>query len=933
MADRRQGLLRRWLGPDDPDPSSNGQGHYPSGRAAPGMVAAATRIKAGDKHAAALVKRREQWQTECWDTYDVVGEVKYGGNYLGNALSRLGLFVGILPDDADADPIPLVTEPPEGEETAPPNLVDEATFQVCRDALDRVATGAGGHAEILRELAINVSIAGECYLYGRIEGGRAPDPLVIGDPGEPGVEVWDVRSIDEVVVDGEGKIRVYDDPEQASKGSAGGQLVDLDSDDVFLVRIWHRHPRWSSQADSMLRGVLGAAEELLITEQAIRAIARSRLSAGLLMIPEEITFASSNPSRGEDAGSDEDPFLRDLMDAMLLPIQDEGDASAIVPIVVRGKGEHLQQARFLFPDRKLDDQVLERQTAALRRIAQGMNLPVEVITGMADVNHWTAWQIEEATFKAHVEPLAIMLVNAITEGYLRPYLEAVKLDPELIDRLVVWYDPSRLIAKPNTTESAGDAHDRYAISDAAYRRVKGYDDDDAPSEDEIRARVARSAANRSIRAAEEIAGNADPATGEDDPTPDPPEQTEDPSSVTAAASRVPADLGRILRDVDRDLRNRLEAAADAQMRRTLERAGAAIRSKAKRNRSVTDAIEDVDNGQVAATLGQAVVRSLGVEEIDLIETSFDPLEPRFLAWCQAAAEAAVDLVPGMSDDARDEALRRLDEHASEAWRWLRSELIDQAKTLLYDPDPSPPDEGEWDGITVVPYRVVREAVSRAGGLTDHQAATAAATITAASSTALGIASGWLLNRQFEEAGVAREAYEWDYGPYRRTSGFPPHVALDGTVFDAFDEQALANAGSFPPEPYFIPGDHPGCRCDVTPVMVDRQGVPTPEVDVYGEFDETVLDAGLLVPESTAPAASLRRHPAGGYTHVDEAGEGFYVHRVGEVWRIEEQTLDADGVLIATRIGEAGTLSDARRVIGGLTGGTEPGRVLEGVRTF
>lgn len=957
MADRRQSLLARIVASGEP---SQG-GHYPPDRAAPGLVAAATRVPIGTSAATSIVKRRESWQTECWDAFDAVGEVKYGANFIGNALSRLGLYVGVIPDDPDQDPAPVTAEVPEEAEPGP-EVIDQATHDAVTDALDRLSSGVGGRSEILRETAVNLSIAGECYLFGREEGGRPPNPDNPRDLGEPGEEVFDVRSIDEVRAGQDNEVVVFDDPEDAGRAGKGRTVTE----DDYLVRIYQRHPRWSAKADSMLRGTLGAVEELLLTEQATRAIARSRLSAGLLLIPSEITFGSPTPSRGEQSGqADEDPFLADLMESMTTPIQDEGDASAVVPTVIRATSEHLKEIRFVHPERKMDEQVLQRQDAALKRIAQGMNLPVEVITGIADVNHWSAWQIEESTFKAHIEPLAIMIVNALTEAYLLPMLEAAGIPQPR--RFVIWYDPSRLIARPNVAEAANAAHDRGVISDEAFRRARGFADEDAPDTPDVDPAVETAlhmveqapslmqtlglpALVDQIREVSGEGGDgdespADDAEGEDAPIPEQPDgpdaSTDGP--ILGAGSRVPDDLGRRLRDIDRDLRNRVEAATDAQMRRALERAGAILRNKAKRQRAASDAVGSVANRDVAATLGPAIVQSLGVEEADLLDDAFDPLRDRFLEWCAAAAEATLDAIPNLPSEDRELRARELADHAVDAWSWLRGALIDRAKALLYDPDPDGPEIGEWDSISVVPFAIVREAVARAGGLTQEQTVTAdgfEGLADAATSAAVGIATGNLMKRAMGDAGVQTEGYEWDYGPYRRSQGFEPHIDLDGVVFESFEDDALRNYSTFPSDPYFSPGDHDGCRCDVTPVMIDQRGQARAEAPTVGDdIADTARDRGLLVPPAAASKVPLRRHPAGGYTHVDESGQGWYVRRLptGEgrpgPWRIEEQYIDGDGELRATILGEARTLDDVRRILGSRAVGDTVEKAGVGVRDY
>lgn len=923
---------------------SNGRpaGHRPPDRTSRALIASAARMKVSDKASRSVIRRRLDWQTQTWDAYDAIGEVKYGTGYQGNAMSRLNLYVGVRPDDPKEDPVPITDEPPADGEDPGPQHVDAQTYRTCVDTLSRLAGQAGGHGELLRELTVNISVAGECWLYGHED--------------EEAGETWDVRSIDEVVVGAGETIRVTDTPE---KGAAQGREV---TDDDYLIRVWQRHARYGGLPDSNLRGVLGATEELLLVEQAVRAAARSRLNAGMLLLPSEIEFVSGSNSEGSDA-DDEDPFLRDLMDAMVTPIQDEGDASAVTPMVVKAAAEYLESIRHIDFTRTIDGTLLERQAAALRRIAQGMNLPVEVITGVADVNHWTAWQIDESTWSAHIEPLAIMIVNALTEGFLLPFLEAAGVaDP---DRFVVWYDPSRLIARPNLGEAANEAHTRGAISDEAYRRARGFTDDDAP--DEVKMSPAVRVALGMVEAAPSLVQSpglpalieqieaalaqpgdgtdpppdVGPVTDEDEvPIPDMPDGPDDDGIITAAATpRVSADLGRRLRDIDRDLRNRVEAAADAQMRRALERAGAQLRSRASKDRATSEALNGIDNGKVAATLGPALVQGLGVEELDLLEGSFDPLGERFIRWCRAAADATLDAVPNLADDERETVKARLDEQAVDAWAWLRDGLVEQAVELLYDPEPQAPETGEWDDVTVVPFDLVREAVARAGGATDDAATVAAGIEDAATRQAVGIATGVMAKKMLADKGVQTEAYEWDYGPYRRTQSFEPHRRLDGVVFESFTDPVLANREPWPHVRYFMPGDHRGCRCDVTPVLVDAAGRPSPEVPSTVTTPGEELDQGLLKAPADAAAASLRRHPAGGYTHVADDGTGFYVRQLPTnegrpgAWRIEEQFQGPDGELMARRLGEASTLDEVRRIIGAKLDGRTVELVDRGVRNF
>jgi hypothetical protein len=87
----------------------------------------------------------------------------------------------------------------------------------------------------------------------------------------------------------------------------------------------------------------------------------------------------------------------------------------------------------------------------------------------------------------------------------------------------------------------------------------------------------------------------------------------------------------------------------------------------------------------------------------------------------------------------------------------------------------------------------------------------------------GVATGELVKGALQDEGVVTERYRWVYGPALRQT-FHPHLALDGTEFDNFDDPQLVNGQSFPPYGYYFPGDHTGCICDFEPIIPAVEGV-------------------------------------------------------------------------------------------------------------
>jgi hypothetical protein len=432
------------------------------------LVAAASRPLVDRK--ATVPRQAAQWQAEAWTMFDEIGEVKFGCNMAGNAMAKLRLYVAIRPpDQPDADPVPLDADTAK-ELDVPPDLALAAQAE-----LARLAEG-DGMPELLRSLNINLEVAGELWLVGW-------DARTPAEPDGPAPEQWEVRSVSEVAWQGTG------DQRTAKVQGPDGPPREVQRGRDACIRVWLRHPRYGDLADSNLRGVLADCRALLVLQQQAIAEARSRMSAGAFTVPNELTIAVAGPRGQADAppptDADADPFLLALENAMIDPIEDVSNPSSVAPFVIRGPAEYLQP-QYL---RRIDlgrqaDGIEARIEARVQRLARGMNLPPEVVLGHQQTTYANAAQVDADTFEDYYEPRARLLVDSVTGAYLRPGLLDAGHDPAQVARLQVWYDASLLLGNPDTDANADAAFDNQAISWAAYRRAKGYDDADAPTERE-----------------------------------------------------------------------------------------------------------------------------------------------------------------------------------------------------------------------------------------------------------------------------------------------------------------------------------------------------------------------------------------------------------------------------------------------------------------
>lgn len=447
------------------------------------LTAAAATISINDKKEMEQFRDRRsayanKWQGEAWEYYDAIGEIKYAFNLVASVVSRVRLYTAVIDDPAEA-PVPIRNS----------STVEEKLASAAERALQRLDSAYGGQAGLLRDAALNLNVTGECYLVQR--------PELIGT-GLP--ESWDIRSTDELTVDQQGNVTIIPraDLAQAASSNANKKGVIKLPSNAFVGRIWRSHPRFSEDAESSLKGLLDLCDELLLLNRTFRATARSRLNAGALYLPDGLsTSASADPDYPFDPADDivntpesaEDEFEDQLIDAMTTPISDEASASAVVPLIIRGPaelGDKIKQFKF---ERSFDPALAQRADRVLERILQGLDVPKDIVTGLANVRYSNAVQIDESLYKAHIEPLLLLISDALTVVYLRPYLRSIGYEDSDVQRIVVWFDPSAISTRNDRAADADSGFEKMAISLDTWRRTHGFSDADAPEPTEIALRL------------------------------------------------------------------------------------------------------------------------------------------------------------------------------------------------------------------------------------------------------------------------------------------------------------------------------------------------------------------------------------------------------------------------------------------------------------
>lgn len=425
------------------------------------LTASAARIDMKNKKEVdAITKRRmtSQWQGDAWEYYDLIGEVKYVTNLVSSQISRVNLYVGYVDKTTN---VPSIIDDVEGLD---PEFIKDAN-----DILYLLESGNGGTAGLLRTAAINLFVAGECWLV------REPAKYSTGEPDR-----YQIRSIDEITATNGKTKQVAIKPRRDAK-PADYTLLPPNG---FATRIWRNHGRFSDEADSSLKGVLDICDAILQLDRAAIAAAKSRMNAGMLFIPDGLSHAAQTDSEMDpDLANDvEESFEQELIDGFMMPVEDITSGALLVPTMVRGPADLGQHLRHISFERSVDPQLNQLGKDLLDRLLSGLDIPKDIAHGMSSVKYSNAIIIEEQLYKAHIEPLILFIVDCLTIGFLRQALRKQGWDEKLVNRAVVWYDPTAITAKPSKAESAIALYGLKLVSGEAVLRANGFAPEDAPSD-------------------------------------------------------------------------------------------------------------------------------------------------------------------------------------------------------------------------------------------------------------------------------------------------------------------------------------------------------------------------------------------------------------------------------------------------------------------
>lgn len=439
------------------------------------LVASAKRLTSKKLKGGTFKKTTAQgWQEDAWEMFDLVGEQHFLGTTLANQASKANFYVGVLGEGADTTDLPDPAEDPR-----------------LQGILDQVGGGPVGFGQMVQRMCINLWVAGDGWLVGipkqllpdyepddDEELGELPDLMAIQDPEdetqlEMGDLEWRMMSVSEVSMKREGLVVLH-------LGAEASEKVEVSPDLLYMIRVWRPHPRRWWEADSPTRASLPVLRELVGLTMHISAQVDSRLAgAGMLLVPASAARALKIAA-GLPEDSMDDPFTEALMEAMLTPIGDRANASALVPLVVTVPDGTSQDFQYLTFSKPLDTEARSLREESIRRLALGQDAPPEVLLGTAGMNHWGAWLVRDDVVTTHIEPPLALIADALTTQYLRPMMAEMGFTKEQIAQHVIWYDTTNMVVRPNRSADALVLYDRDALSDEALREANGFDETDAP---------------------------------------------------------------------------------------------------------------------------------------------------------------------------------------------------------------------------------------------------------------------------------------------------------------------------------------------------------------------------------------------------------------------------------------------------------------------
>lgn len=377
-----------------------------------------------------------RWQEEAWYFYDTIGEFEFACNWVGNLTSKAKLYVTKNGKRLDDKNHPAVL------------------------ALDELYGSEDGKREALRIHGIHYMVAGDAA-------------TICWEDQETGELVWETVS------------PLYLRFEQGYFWVGERKIPDPKP---LVFKTWRQHPADPNRVHAPSKAVSSVLAKLDSLAKREAAQIDSRLTSnGMLLVPNEIAISSA--ADGDDSDrknlTSAENFVQELIDVASQSMSDRDSAAARIPIVLTADADHLKDIKWIELWSSLDKNSSAMESAAIRRLALGLDMPPEALLGVGDANRWSAWSVDEASIKSHVEPNLMSLCEHLTQAFLRPALVGYLRDGESLSDFSIMPDTSEMRLRPNRAKEALQLYDRGELTAETLRRETGFDEESKPTRDEL----------------------------------------------------------------------------------------------------------------------------------------------------------------------------------------------------------------------------------------------------------------------------------------------------------------------------------------------------------------------------------------------------------------------------------------------------------------
>ncbi len=529
------------------------------------------------------------WQKRSLEYVRIVPELNFASRFYPRMLKPLRLFPARR--DAQDNRVEIKSGPPV-------------------ELLNRIQDPGGGRTQILGNYGRLMFATGEGVLFGRD----------LSTARERWSFVWN----DEIEVDSDSQGNVR----KITHKLSGTETRDYAPEQAVLYRMWTPDPGRSYEAESPMLGVMEVAEELLILTKAVRATAVSRLVNGLLFLPSEISPPPEEAVGDEDPHND--PWSSEFIEHVVEQIENPGTAEALAPLISWVSGEHIDQIRFIpIHDPQNDYMEKDLRAEAITRLSYGLDMPPEALKGLGNTNHWAALQIIGDMWKSHGQALAQQFCDELSGVYLRPALEEIEY-PDW-DRVVIDYDPSKVLMKPDRSDEAKTAIAAGAIGFEGFRKMTNIPKDYEPSDEEWKKMLDLKAPNRNSQPQQQAPNPLNPRDQQ---------AKGDPAQNGPPAPGPEGDSGRRTRVVTSSAASyEAMGAAMMSLARCRELAGIRLWQRQKSCPECFEKAEGIPHPLVAAALGPAVVTQVGQEPMRLVRGGTSMLQDMLEYWDYSPAQA------------------------------------------------------------------------------------------------------------------------------------------------------------------------------------------------------------------------------------------------------------------------------------------------------